>query len=273
MTLIELREKLRIWLNQTGISEIPQYPVALFSGWHHPDILLSLFEDGPTGLFAFQMVEERSLCSGEPLSASPGLIMVVKPYTPEFFTRLTGFFSALSELAGGTPGNSFAFQASHGFESILGERGSNCDLSYNGVVCGNLTILSEVLATRIKQPAALISLDLAKFLRCNSAEAVRHPAQWSETKVFDQFFAADAYLADNSLKMPTAALLQQLEKISSLDNASTAFNGIIRLFLQVKSSLLCNLKLSNAFVEALNRIVAKQIELHEPPGRKEVAHS
>ena len=271
MTLIELREKLRVWLNQNGISEIPQYPVALFNGWHHPDILLSLFEDGPTGLFSFQMIEERSFCSGEPLSASPGLIMVVKPYTAEFFTRMASFFTAISELAGGSTGNSFVFQASHEFERTLSERGSNWDISYNGVVCGNLTVLSEVLATKIKRPAAFVSLDLAKFLRCNSAQTVKQPAQWSDTKVFDQFFASDAYLADMGGKTTVAALLQQLEKISSLNNASAALNGIIKLFLQAKVALRCNLKLSSAFVDALNRIIARQAESQEISGRREVA--
>lgn len=273
MTLIELREKLRVWLNQSGISEIPQYPIALFSGWHHPDILISLFEEGNSTLFTFQMLEERSLCSGDPLSATPGLVMLVKPYTPELLTRMNGLFSALSDLAGASVGNSFAFHASQEFERILGERGSNCNFSYNGVVCGSLIVLSEVLATQLKQPAALISLDLARFLRCNSAEAVLQPTQWSETRVYDQFFAADAYLADIGSKISTSTLLQQLEKLSGLDDLTAALNGIIRMFLQARGAILCNLKLSAAFVEALKRIVVKQIELNESPRRKEVAHS
>lgn len=237
MNIYKVRDYLRQWFSSRGIPECPEFPAALSQGWHHPDTLLTMLDAQPASFCVFQTLAEANFCNIKPVTGSPGLIWLVKPFCENFLDRCADFFADWQKAVYQSGDEQrFVISSSGSGGGEFSERGCGFCICFNGIAVGEIRIFSAMLEERLKEPCAVLTIDVGRVLRCLSGETVAFEPDWIENHKLSRFAAFNAFVRPEFGNSRTSEfLVHEIERISKATDR-TPFEKINQLIMLYNSS-------------------------------------
>ncbi|GAB4272123.1 MAG: hypothetical protein Kow0029_10460 [Candidatus Rifleibacteriota bacterium] len=259
MNIYTIRDILRQWFSQKGIPECPEFPAALSDGWHHPDVLLAMFRKKNDTFCIFQTLSEHSFCNIGPLKNSPGLIWLVKPFSPQFPDILFDFLNDLqSKLYAENTEQRFSISALATASGDFQDRSCTYQILFNGLVCGECRIFSEMLEEKLRTPVALITIDVGRLMRFVIPRDIEEDPDWLDSRKLKQYAAFHAFQGPKYEANRTSEfLLHEIYRLVKNQDSGEfeKLNSLINLYNSSRGTFAESLKLRKSFCNAIKKII------------------
>jgi hypothetical protein len=258
LNIYSVRDYLRQWFSRKGIPECPEFPAALSDGWHHPDVMLTILGKEPSTFCVFQTISEKSFCNIMPLANSPGLIWIIKPFRQDFFDLAADFFKDwLQAMYQDAAEQRFIFSAIANQPGELFDRSCCYKISFNGVDAGELRVFSALLDDKLTEPAAVLTIDVGKVLRCMSKETVCFEPDWLDHAKLSRYSAFHAFPGpDYGNNRSAEFLIHEIERICKKSEKSdfARINSLLQLYNSSRGTFSECQKLRGIFRDALRNV-------------------
>lgn len=268
LTLLNLRERVRGWFRWAKVTEIPQYPEAISHGWYHPDFFASFFEKGQKDVFSFQVLKTCTGLLSDNYDFDPGIIWLSKPYKYIIEERLSAFFDDLQKLLlPGSESHLFSLSAVPAFTGNLGEKGCSWQVTFNGINCGNLHLITEIVNVSLGEPVAVLSVSFLQLMKSLTCESVSKSVQWSEQTNYSDFIVSEAYF-ENPHYFSGAAVKKELENVCNINCTRKAIGLLMaRYIILGQNNNLCDQELNDTFLRSFKKVIQKHCSIRTE-GRK-----
>lgn len=267
MNIYSVRDYLRQWFSKKGIPECPEFPAALSDGWHHPDVLLTILRKEPATFCVFQTLSEKSFCNIMPLSNSPGLVWLLKPFRGNFFALAADFLNDwLKVMYGDTTESKFVIAGMTNQTGEMYDRGCCYKIYFNGVEAGEIRVFSAILDEKLNEPAVVLTIDVGKVLRCRAKDTVCFEPDWLDHAKLSSYSAFQAFPGpDYSNSRSAEFLIHEIERITkkSAKSEFEKINALIMLYNSSRGTFTECQKLRTVFRDAI-KDVRNKLQADEP---------
>ena len=178
MDLNRLQTESRNWLVSRGSLELPPYTGVLLQSWLHPDLVFRAFRPDLTDFFVFQPALEGPEAGSGSISAMY-LVWWSQPFTPTWMSRVGDL---VCELAGGAEraGNiCWETWGKPGKSTTFGEAGAVWNAVWQGSVCGEIMVFSNLLGEDLSAPVGVAVLNLRQLLSLTLGDSHQSGLSWT----------------------------------------------------------------------------------------------
>jgi len=263
LNIYSVRDYLRQWFSTKGIPECPEFPAALSDGWHHPDVLLTMFGENPASFCVFQTLSEKSFCNIAPLNNTPGLIWLIRPFSSDITDLLADFLKDWQQqMYNAADETRFVLSSIIVSGCDFFERGSTFKILFNGAQVGDVRVFSSVFEEKLDEPVLILTMDVGKVLRCVSRDTVSFEPDWLDNAKLSRYSAFHAFSVPNYAASRTSDfLVHEIERITKKSGCSEfeKLNSMILLYNSSRGTFSECQKLRMVFKDSMKAII-KAIE-------------
>jgi hypothetical protein len=235
LNIFKFKDFLHNWFILKRIQECPGFPAALSEGWHHPDILLSLFNKEPASFCVFQTMVRKQFCPSDySNNLTKALVWLVKPYSPKFLDIFSEFLLDIQqEIYGDKSKQRFVIEGRSPDIGDLLERGGAYRVLFNGIDNGECRVFSSVAGENLAEPLAVVTIDFAGILQASDKNTALNEPEWQNKTKLSDFAAFQAHFKPEYIStMSIEEVLENLEELEKDKNISEfqRINALLRLY-------------------------------------------